>query len=244
LKGLPLYIRINVDVKPQCRLDVGMTQDALNWDWSGAEREIKRGLELDTHYAELHNLYSHFLAYTGRFDQSIAEARRAAELDPLGERFAVQRALRFSRRFDLFLTEVAIVFAQDPARIHEERAWVYKAKKQHAEEVSETDLQLRIKGCVPCADSLSHAYSHTGYPGWLREKLKQLNRDSHGNAMTFEHAELYAAMGNTDMAMQYLNQGYREHTEQLLRLQLNPAYDDMRTDPRFQELTHRIGLPQ
>jgi hypothetical protein len=92
---------------------------------------------------------------------------------------------------------VAIVFAQDPARIHEGRAWVYKTKKQHAEEVSETDLQLRIKG-VPCADSLSHSYSHTGYPGWLREKLKQLNRDSHGNAMTFEHAELYAAMGNTD----------------------------------------------
>jgi TolB-like protein/DNA-binding winged helix-turn-helix (wHTH) protein len=215
-----------------------------DWDWSGAEQEIQRGLELDTHYAELHNLYSHLLSYTGRFDQSIAEARRAAELDPLGERFAVQRALRFSRRFDLFLTEVAIVFAQDPARIHGERAWVYKAKKQHAQEVSETDLQLRIEGCVACADRLSYAYSHSGYSGWLREKLKQLNRDSHGNAMTFEHAELYAAMGNTDMAMQYLNQGYREHTSQLLRLQLNPAYDDMRTDPRFQELIHRIGLPQ
>ena len=213
-------------------------------DWPGAEREIRRGLELDTHYAELHNLYSHLLAYTGRFDQSIAEARRAAELDPMGERFAVQRALQFSRRFDLFLTEVAIVFAQDPARLHKERAWVYKAKKQHAEEVSETDLQLRIEGCVPCADRLSHAYSRAGYPGWLQEKLRQLNRDSNGNSMTFEHAELYAAMGNTDMAMQYLNRGYREHTAQLLRLQLNPAYDDMRTDPRFEELIHRIGLPQ
>src|ERR1700733_9794357 len=215
-----------------------------DWNWPGAEREIRRGLELDTNYAELHNLYSHLLAYTGRFDQSIAEARQAADLDPLGERFAVQRALRFSRRFDLFLNEVAIVFAQDPARIHEEKAWVYKTKKQHAEEVSETDLQLRIEGCVPCADSLSRAYSQTGYPGWLREKLNQLNRNSHGDAMTFEHAELYAAMGNTDMAMQYLNQGYREHTAELLSLQLNPAYDDMRTDPRFQELVHRIGLPQ
>jgi TolB-like protein/DNA-binding winged helix-turn-helix (wHTH) protein len=215
-----------------------------DWDWAGAEREIQRGLELDTHDAQLHNLYSHLLAYTGRFDQSIAEARRAADLDPLGERFAVQRALRFSRRYDLFLTEVAVVFVQDPARIHEERAWVYRAKKQHAEEVSETDQQLRIEGCTACADRLSHAYSQAGYPGWLREKLKQLNQDSHGNALTFEHAELYAAMGNTDMAMQYLNQGYREHTEQLLRLQLNPAYDDMRTDPRFQELIRRIGLPQ
>jgi len=224
-----------------------------DWDWTGAEREIQRGLELDTHYAELHNLYSHLLAYTGRFDQSIAEARRAAELDPMGERFAVQRALRFSRRYDPFLAEVAVVFAQDPARIHKERAWVYKAKKQHAEEVSETDQELRIEGCVPCADSLSQSYSHTGYPGWLREKLKQLDRGSNGNTVTLEHsgstvtferAELYAAMGNIDMAMQYLNQGYREHTAQLLRLQVNPAYDDMRADPRFQELIHRIGLPQ
>ena len=224
-----------------------------DWDWPGAEREIRRGLELDTHYAQLHNLYSHLLAYTGRFDQSIAEARQAAELDPMGERFAVQRALRFSRRYDLFLAEVAVVFAQDPARIHEERAWVYKAKKQHAEEVSETDQQLRIEGCAPCADRLSEAYSHAGYSGWLREKLKQLNRGSNentvtfqhnGNTVTLEHAELYAAMGNTDMAIQYLNQGYREHTRMLLRLQVNPAYDDMRTDPRFQELIHRIGLPQ
>jgi len=215
-----------------------------DWDWPGAEREIQRGLELDTHYAELHNLYSHLLAYTGRFDQSIAEARRAADLDPLGERFAVQRALRFSCRYDLFLTEVAVIFVQDPARIHEERAWVYRAKRQHPEEVSETDQQLRIEGCIPCADSLSRAYSQTGYPGWLREKLKQLDAKSIAKAKTFEHAELYAAMGNTDMAMQYLNQGYREHTEPLLRLQLTPAYDDMRTDPRFQELIHRIGLPQ
>ena len=99
-----------------------------DWNWAGAEREIQRGLELDPHYAVLHNLYSHLLSYTGRFDQSIVEARRAEELDPLGERSAVQRALRFSRRFDLFLTEVDKTFAQDPARIHKERAGVYKAK--------------------------------------------------------------------------------------------------------------------
>jgi hypothetical protein len=73
----------------------------------------------------------------------------------LGELFAVQRALGLSRRFDLFRTEVAIVFAQDPARIHGERAWVYRAKKQHVEEVSETNLQLRIEGCVACADRVS-----------------------------------------------------------------------------------------
>ena len=216
-----------------------------DWNWAGAEREIQRGLELDPHYAVLHNLYSHLLSYTARFDQSIAEARRAEELDPLGERTAVQRALRFSRRFDLFLTEVDKAFAQDPARIHKERARVYQATKRRAEEVHETDQELRIEGCIPCADRLANAYARKGYAGWLQERLNGLNEMSKdGNSRTFEHAELYAAMGNTDKAMHYLEEGYREHTIELVRLQVNPAYDGLRTDPRFQNLVHRIGLPQ
>jgi adenylate cyclase len=216
-----------------------------DWDWTGAEREIRRGLELDPHYAILHNLYFHLLAYTGRFEQGIAEARRAEELDPLGERFAVQRALRYSRQYDLLLEEVNRVFAEDPARIHRERAGVYAARKQHAEEVRETDQEIRIEGCVPCADRLARAYARKGYTGWLQEKLNNLNELSKdGNARTFEHAELYAAMGNKDKVMHYLEQGYREHTAELVRLQVNPAYDDMRTDPRFRDLIHRIGLPQ
>jgi TolB-like protein/DNA-binding winged helix-turn-helix (wHTH) protein len=215
-----------------------------DWNWAGAEREIQRGLELDPHYAVLHNLYSHVLSYTGRFDQSILEAHRAEELDPLGQRSAVQRALRFSRRFDLFLTEVDKTFAQDPGRIHKERAAVYKAKKQHAEEVHETDQELRIEGCGSCADRLATAYARNGYTGWLQERLNALNEKSKdGNPSTFEHAELYAAMGNADKAMYYLEQGYREHTIELVRLQVNPAYDDIRTDRRFQDLVRRIGLP-
>jgi TolB-like protein/DNA-binding winged helix-turn-helix (wHTH) protein len=216
-----------------------------DWNWTGAEGEIQRGLELDTHSAQLHGLYSHLLSYTGRFDQSIVEARRAQELDPLAQRFAVQRVLAFSRRFDMFLTEVDKAFAHDPARIHKERAWVYRATKRRADEVHETDQELRIEGCVSCADRLATAYARKGYKGWLQERLNALNEISKdGHSMSFEHAELYAAMGNTDMAMHYLEQGYREHTVQLVRLQVNPAYDDMRTDPRFKDLVHRIGLPE
>jgi tetratricopeptide (TPR) repeat protein len=216
-----------------------------DWNWAGAEREIQRGLELDTHDAVLHVLYSLLLSYTGRFDQSIVEAQRAQELDPLAQRFAVQRALRFSRRFDLFLTEVDKAFAQDPAGIHRERARVYQARKQHAEEVHETDQELRLEGCVPCADRLARAYARDGYSGWLQARLNSLKEvAADGSPTTFERAELYAELGNADMAMRYLEQGYREHTIELVRLQLNPAYDDMRTDPRFQNLVHRIGLPQ
>jgi TolB-like protein/DNA-binding winged helix-turn-helix (wHTH) protein len=215
-----------------------------DWDWAGAEREIRLGMETDPRYAELHNVYSHLLAYTGRFDESIAEARRAEDLDPLGQRTAVQRALRFSRRFDLFLPEVEKTFAQDPARIHQERAMVYKARKEYAREVEETDQQLRLEGCLKCADRLAHAYAAGGYQGWLEAKLSDLRKRSElGRVSPFEFAELYTAMGKKDMAMRYLEIGYRERTAELVRLQVNPAYDDLRSDPRFQNLVRRIGLP-
>jgi TolB-like protein/DNA-binding winged helix-turn-helix (wHTH) protein/tetratricopeptide (TPR) repeat protein len=215
-----------------------------DWNWPGAEGEIRRGLEFNPHYAEMHNVYSHLLGYTGRFDESIAEARRAEELDPLGQRTAVQRALRYSRRFDLFLAEVEKTFAQDPARIHEERAMVFKARKEYARAVEETDKQLRLEGCAACADVLARAYAAGGYRAWLNAKLSDLKKRSEKESTSpFEYAELYTALGNHDMAMQYLETAYQGHTASLLELQLNPAYDDLHSDPRYQELIRRIGLP-
>jgi TolB-like protein/DNA-binding winged helix-turn-helix (wHTH) protein len=215
-----------------------------DWNWPAAEGEIRRGLEFDPHYAEMHNVYAHLLGYTGRFDESIAEAHRAEELDPLGQRTAVQRALRYSRRFDLFLAEVEKTFAQNPARIHEERAMVFKARKEYARAVDETDKQLRAEGCPACADVLARAYAAGGYRGWLNAKLSDLKKRSEKEPTSpFEYAELYTALGNHDMAIQYLETAYQGHTASLLELQLNPAYDDLHSDPRYQELIRRIGLP-
>jgi len=216
-----------------------------DWNWTGAEREIHRGLESDPQYAELHHVYSLFLSYTGRFDESIAEAHRAEELDPLSQDTIVQRVLGFSRRFDLFLQEVDKTFAKDPARIHQERALVAKARKEFAREVEETDQQLRLGGCIPCAERLARAYANGGYRGWLEARLFDLKkRSGQGPVSPFAFAEIYAAMGNSDMAMQYLNSAYREHTAELVRLQVNPAYDGLHSDPRFQNLVRRIGLPR
>jgi len=216
-----------------------------DWNWTEAEREIRRGLEFDSQYAELHHIYSLFLSYTGRFDQSIAEAHRAEELDPLSQRTVVARALRYSRRYDLFLQEVDKTFAGDPARIHKDRAMVAKARKEYAREVEETDQQLRFGGCIPCAERLARAYADGGYRGWLEARLSEMQtRAKQGHVSPFDFAEIYAAMGNSDMAMHYLESAYREHTAELVRLQLNPAYDSLHSDPRFRDLVRRIGLPQ
>ena len=216
-----------------------------DWDWSAAEQEIHRGLACDPHFAELHNLYSHLLAYTGRFDESIAEARRAEELDPLGEYNSVQRALRFSRRYDLFLSEMERTFANNPVRIHENKAWVHRARKEYAQEVQETDQQLRLQSRVPYADLLARAYASGGYRAWLEAQLAELRQQSKKRRVSpFEFAEAYAALRDADKTMRYLELGYQERTADIVRIQVNPAYDDLHLDTRYRDLVRRVGLPQ
>ena len=121
---------------------------------------------------------------------------------------------------------------------------VFKARKEYARAVDETDKQLRAEGCPACADVLARAYAAGGYRGWLNAKLSDLTkRGEKEQSSPFEYAELYTALGNHDMAMQYLEIAYQGHTAWLLELQLNPAYDDLHSDPRYQELIRRIGLP-
>jgi TolB-like protein/DNA-binding winged helix-turn-helix (wHTH) protein len=214
-----------------------------DWDWAGAERELQISVASDPRYPEVHNGLSHFYAYMERFDESIAEARRAEDLDPLGQRATLQRAYMLSRRFDLYLAEAERTF--DPVGIHEAKGRVYRARKQYAQEVKESDQALRLEGRSAEADRYARGYARGGYQGWLEAKLAEMKKDAgEGYVDALEFAALYAALDNADMAMHYLEVAYREHKYTLVRLQLNPAFDPLHSDPRYQDLIRRIGLPQ
>ena len=68
---------------PEAHIDLAQVQSRLDWDWAGAERGFKRALELDPNSADAHGWYSFHLAIMGRFEESMAHAKRAVELDPL-----------------------------------------------------------------------------------------------------------------------------------------------------------------
>jgi len=215
-----------------------------DWDWPAMEREIQLGLECDPRYAELYNLNSHYLAYMGRFDESIAAARRAQELDAVSQRHCLQRSLRLGRRFDLYLEELNNVFHTNPAAFHAGVAYVHKARKEYAQEVEETDQALRFEGCIACAERLAMAYARGGYHGWLEAKLAELKRRSGEEYVDpLEYAQIFAALGKADLTMKYLEAAFREHSFWLLRLQSDVAYDGLHSDPRYQGLVRQIGLP-
>jgi hypothetical protein len=91
---------------------------------------------------------------------------------------------------------------------------------------------------------LALAYAAGGYCGWLNAKLSDLNkRAEKGSRSPFEYAELCTAFRNRDKAVRYLEIACPGHTAWLLELQVNPAYDDLHSDGRYQERIRRIGLP-
>ena len=215
----------------------------LGLGWSGArssnQRRIRPPLSGSSRWA--FSLY----AYMERFDESIEEARRAEDLDPLGQRNSLRRAYLFSRRFDLYLAEDERNSSQNPAAIHEARATVYRARKQYAQEVKESDQALRLQGRSAEADRYARGYARGGYRGWLEAKLAEMKKDAgEGYIDNLEFAAIYTALDNADMAMHYLEVAYREHKYTLARLQLIPAFDPLHSDPRYQDLIRRIGLPQ
>ena len=216
-----------------------------DWDWAGAERELQISVALDPRYPEAHNGLSHYYAYMERFDESIAEAKRAVELDPIGQSAALLRAYGYSRRYDLALAEVEKTFSQDRVRLHETKAGVYRARKQYAQSVKESGLALRFEGRNAEADLYARAYARNGYRGWLEAKLAQHKKDAgEGYVDNLGFASIYAQLENPDMAMHYLEAAYRDHKYLLLRLQLDPAFDALHSDPRYQDLIRRIGLPR
>jgi tetratricopeptide (TPR) repeat protein len=216
-----------------------------DWDWTGTERELQISVALDPRYPEVHNGLSHFYAYMERFDESIEEARRAEDLDPLGQRSALRRAYLLSRRFDLFLAEEERASTENPAGMHEARAIVYRARKQYAQEVKESDQALRLEARSAEADRYARGYARGGYHGWLEAKLAEMKKDAgEGYIDNLQFASIYAALDNPDMAMHYLEAAYRDHTYLLARLQLTPDFDPLHSDPRYQDLIRRIGLPQ
>ena len=216
-----------------------------DWDWAGAEREYQISVASDPRLPEAHGGLSHLYAYMERFDESIEEARRAEDLDPLGQRNSLRRAYLFSRHFDLYLAEDERNSSQNPAAIHEARATVYRARKQYAQEVKESDQALRLQGRSAEADRYARGYARGGYRGRLEAKLAEMKKDAgEGYIDNLEFASIYTALGNADMAMHYLEVAYREHKYTLARLQLIPDFDALHSDPRYQDLIRRIGLPK
>jgi TolB-like protein/Flp pilus assembly protein TadD len=230
---------------------LGFFRFLYDWDFTGAESELKRALTLSPNYAEAHHWYGIYLANLGRHEEADREARQAIELDPLSLLMNMTPALNFylARQYDRAVEQLQKVIEMEPnfvpARSVLGSVLVQKAMYEEAIGEYQKVLEL-IKGAAVVEISvkaiMAHAYARWGKRteaiGLLDEVIAA------GTASPYSVAGIYAALGDGDLAFEWLHKATEQHDVQLVSLEVDPTLDGIRSDPRFADLVRSVGLPQ
>lgn len=217
-------------------------------NWTAAEQNFKRAIELNPNFAGAHTLYADLLSQMGRTDEALSEIRKAQELDPLRVGLIGNEGniLYYARRYDEAVAKMQDGLKPEPenapARIYLGRA--YTAAGQYAKAIREFQIGDKTAGDSTSALIYSgQAYALSGKRREASEILNQLNTTKKyvsPAALTI----LYAALDDKASAFKSLAQAYATRDPQLQFLKVEPGYDSLREDPRYKEMLNRLNLPQ
>jgi TolB-like protein/DNA-binding winged helix-turn-helix (wHTH) protein/Tfp pilus assembly protein PilF len=221
--------------------------DGFDWDLQSGGKEFQRAIELNPGYATAHHWYAWHLSLLNRYDEAIAEMRKAQNLDPLSLIINADLAelLVLAHSYDESIRQSRKTIEMDPnfALAHNQLAQAYLQKHMYDEAVAELQKAVQLSGRSPtCVANLARAYAASGKRREAVQLLDELKkRASPGYSNAAEIAMIYASFGEMDQAMNWLEKGYDERFNP--GVLLRPGFDPLRSDSRFQSLVHRIGLP-
>ena len=220
------------------------------WNWSEAEREYKRSLELNPNAGAVHHLYAHYLMAMGRSQEAVTETLRGAELDPINLTLTACRGWHclYARRLDLGLEFLQNTLAANPNHLLA-LGWlgqVYNQMGKYEEAIGAYEKATSISGGN--AIFLAGAALAHGLAGHRREAeniLAQLEGHLKKNQYVpaYEIAAIYTALGEKDEAFAWLEKALKERSVLLVYVSWDPRFDSLRSDARLTNLIRQIGLP-
>jgi len=220
-------------------------REFLDLDWPGADREYRRALELNPNSAVGHQYYAVFLAWQGRFDEALPEAQRSQDLDPVSPfiRNTYCIDLRFARRYDQAIQKCHESLELDPDFhvAHNNLARAYESKRLYEAAVEEDLKAATLQGEPPAAIAeVREAFAKGGVDGFWRRIVQELESD--GDDDPYPIAKFYSRLKNADLAFEWLEKAYRQHSPHMEQLKTDDVFDSIRPDPRFQDLLRRLRL--
>lgn len=223
---------------------LGMLRLQKDWDFAGAEAEIKKGIQLSPNYASAHHWYSHLLIERGRFDESLVESKVLLELDPVSPTPIGHLAYHFraARQWDTAIAWYQKELAMDPTHTDAfgEMGQAYVGRRMFPEAIRELSraVEMSREGAQNpyYLARLGYAYALSGDVLKAKKIVAELP-----SANLNDLACVYAGLGERDKSIALLQESYVRHT-----FPLDAGYavefDSLRSDPRFGELLHRVGL--
>ncbi len=214
-----------------------------DWDWAGAEKEYQHAVELNPSSALAHDRYGYFFDEMGRLDEAMAEHQKAQELDPIKDHIGGE--LYFRRKWDLGRDLIVDQGGANGANTSNwYRAVEYERLGMYKEAVAEWEHVARMYGYDDLAVALARGYSKSGYKAALQEVVLAMEKYARRHYFApWIIAHFYGELDDKDRAFAWLEKCYEQHALQFLKV--DPLWsDNLRSDPRFAELVHRMGLPQ
>lgn len=218
----------------------------FDFDWGMVESEYKRAIELNPGYATTYHWYAGYLSGMGRHEEAIAAINKARELDPLSTRINanVGFILYCARQYDQAIVELRKAQQMDPK---DEAPYlylglVYVQKRDYPEAMAAFERYNQVLGGeAGSALDLAYGYAATGQRQEAEKMLDRLVGDSKQTYQPpLEVARVYTALGKREEAFTWLERAYEQRSTTLLRV--DPSFDSLRSDPRFQALLVRMKL--
>jgi len=201
---------------------------------------------LDPNYATAYQWYAEYLMWRGRFDEALRASARARELDPLSLIIANDNGTiyYYSRQYDRAASEWNAVLDMDPSFTPAHRVFeVYVEKAQYDQAMSSIEQCKTLFGPAWYWSQMAYTLGRSGRTADARhavEELERLNRRQPMDPAAIAWA--YAGSSDKDNTLQWLNKAYAQRYNTMTTLKVEPGYDFLRSDPRFQDLIRRVGL--
>jgi serine/threonine-protein kinase len=215
-------------------------------DWEGEEREYRRAIELNPNYATAHQWYSTYLAALGRMDEAVHEAEKAEQLDPLSHAILVTAAIicNLARDVDGALRRLkkALDLEPDFTSAVAYSGYLYAQRGLFEEALTTNDWMVNRfgEGHGRITAHRSAIYALQGADEEARALLDKAIGEQDADPAQIGY--IYAALGERDRAFEWLERAVAEKSSFVFHLKVDPAADDLRSDPRFGRLLERMGL--
>ena len=217
------------------------------WDWAGAEVDFKRAIELRPNYATAHHWYSILLRDRGRFDEAIAEARRALELDPLSPIMSANLgdAYFFARRYSDSIRQHRMGRDRDPtfAPTHLYLGMAFAQNGDVDSAVVACQTARALAGGTSYLGGLGYVLARAGRRTDAERILGELQRlSTRGQNVPFEMGLVSVGLARADKALEWIDRACREQPSGVKDLGVDSRFDALRDDPRFRKILRELGL--